>query len=495
MFGNVVLIRKERAYTAQLQDALSAVQHGQFVHSGKVFAQLLIVQAVADLAPAALTGVEGIDGLLAQRLVQLLQRGRLLAAQEQGCIAVSDDGIGAVLIQRLQLGLRLKHQAGGNLTASDRRHQLFQIGNLSDVGALVNEAAHMNRQTPAELVIRLFTEQIEELAVNHGNEEVEGAVRVAHDEEQHGFPGIAFFGSAQRIQLQFIIHGDLPKLLNVKGSKARTGGNIDAFRSFAGGQLVFSPLTHGEVVGVTLTKLPECDIYVVFKSFIILTHLHCIDEFYQCCEVLLLLRCFIIDVADERRVKQSLRLEPEIIASFAFALGVGNQSIDQLQNILLAVNVGERVIVHRLFEIDGVEHLNFVPCALHQPAALDQETSFRVCDHVGTVELHELRLHKEPRLTGTGAADDQHVFIPGRLGVFGAAVHRQPLRLGQDDVVPEVRVHIGLDVLRCSPAGGAVFRVFAELLGVLAPDIHNHPHDDRSGDTDEQVNRVEAGQR
>lgn len=280
MFGDVVLIRQEWAYTAQLQDALSAVQHGQLVHGGKVFAQLLIVQAVADLAPAALAGVEGIDGLLAQRLVQFLQRGRLLTAQEQGGIAVADDGIGAVLIQRFQLGLRLKHQAGGNLTASDGRHQLFQIGNLTDVGALVNEAAHMNRQTPAELVIRLFTEQIKELAVNHGNEEVKGAVRVAHDEEQHGLLGIALFGSAQRIQLQFIIHGDLPKLLNVKGSKARTGGNIDRFSCFAGGQLVFSPLAHGKVVGVTLAELPECDIYVVFKGFIILTHLHCIDEFH-----------------------------------------------------------------------------------------------------------------------------------------------------------------------------------------------------------------------
>ena len=296
----------------------------------------------------------------------------------------------------------MQHQAGGNLTASDGRHQLFQIGNLTDVGALVNEAAHMNRQTPAELVIRLFTEQIKELAVNHGNEEVKGAVRVAHDEEQHGLLGIALFGSAQRIQLQFIIHGDLPKLLNVKGSKARTGGNIDRFSCFAGGQLVFSPLAHGKVVGVTLAELPECDIYVVFKGFIILTHLHCIDEFHKCCEVLFLLRRFIVDVADQRRVKQGLRLEPEIIASFSFALGVGNQGVDQLQNILLAVNVGERIVVHRLFEVDSVEHLDLVSCVLHQPAALDQETSFRVSDHIGTVELHELRLHKEPRFTGAG---------------------------------------------------------------------------------------------
>ena len=151
--------------------------------------------------------------------------------------------------------------------------------------------------------------------------------------------------------------------------------------------------------------------------------------------------------------------------------------------------------MHRLFEVDSVEHLDLVSCVLHQPAALDQETSFRVSDHIGTVELHELRLHKEPRFTGAGTADDQHVFVPGCLGVLGPAVHRQPLRLGQNDVVPEVRVHIRFNVLRRSPAGGAVFRVLAELLGVFAPDIHNHPHDDRTGDADEQVNRVEAGQR
>ena len=42
----------------------------------------------------------------------------------------------------------------------------------------------MNRQTPAELVIRLFTEQIEELAVNHGNEEVTAlAIRLLKDKD------------------------------------------------------------------------------------------------------------------------------------------------------------------------------------------------------------------------------------------------------------------------------------------------------------------------
>ena len=52
-----------------------------------------------------------------------------------------------------------------------------------------------------------------------------------------------------------------------------------------------SPLTEKGVAVAEGRRgvIPECDIYVVFKGFIILTHLHCIDEFHKCCEVLFLL--------------------------------------------------------------------------------------------------------------------------------------------------------------------------------------------------------------
>lgn len=56
--GDVVLIREEGAHAPKLQDALAAVQHRQFVYRGKVFAQLLIVQAVGHLPSTALAGVE-----------------------------------------------------------------------------------------------------------------------------------------------------------------------------------------------------------------------------------------------------------------------------------------------------------------------------------------------------------------------------------------------------------------------------------------------------
>ena len=65
--------------------------------------ELLIIQGMALLSAPALTGVEGIDRFLPKRLVQILQRGRFTAAQEDLRIAVADNGIRVVLIDCLQL--------------------------------------------------------------------------------------------------------------------------------------------------------------------------------------------------------------------------------------------------------------------------------------------------------------------------------------------------------------------------------------------------------
>ena len=65
--------------------------------------------------------------------------------------------------------------------------------------------------------------------------------------------------------------------------------------------------------------------------------------------------------------------------------------------------------------------------------------------------LHEVGLEPKSGLAGAGAADDKHILVPRRLGVFGAAGHHQAFRLGQDHVVLENRVDIRPDVLRCAP--------------------------------------------
>ena len=55
---DIKLIGQKRPHAAKLQDALGAVQHGKLIHRSEVFAELLVVKAVGDLAAAALAGVE-----------------------------------------------------------------------------------------------------------------------------------------------------------------------------------------------------------------------------------------------------------------------------------------------------------------------------------------------------------------------------------------------------------------------------------------------------
>ena len=64
--------------------------------------------------------------------------------------------------------------------------------------------------------------------------------------------------------------------------------------------------------------------------------------------------------------------------------------------------------------------------------------------------MHEVGLHIEAGFAAAGAADHQHILVPGRLGVFGPPGHGQAFGLGQQDVV----FKLGVDV-RGNVFGGA----------------------------------------
>ena len=68
-----------------------------------------------------------------------------------------------------------------------------------------------------------------------------------------------------------------------------------------------------------------------------------------------------MDIGDQRRIEQLLRFFPELVTAFSVPLRICHQSCHQLQNVLLAMHVGERIISHGLFEIDGVKNLDPIP--------------------------------------------------------------------------------------------------------------------------------------
>ena len=84
----------------------------------------------------------------------------------------------------------------------------------------------------------------------------------------------------------------------------------------------------------------------VLETLIVLSHLHGVDKLNESGKILFLLRGLIVDIPDEGGIEQRFGLLPEIVPAFAVPLGVGDQGVHQLQNVLFAVDIGERIIVH-----------------------------------------------------------------------------------------------------------------------------------------------------
>ena len=69
----------------------------------------------------------------------------------------------------------------------------------------------MDGQLTAVHIIGFVAQQVEKLGVDHGDQKVKGAVRIAHDKEQRRFP------VTQLVQFQLIVHSEVTQLLDVEG--------------------------------------------------------------------------------------------------------------------------------------------------------------------------------------------------------------------------------------------------------------------------------------
>jgi hypothetical protein len=118
--------------------------------------------------------------------------------------------------------------------------------------------------------------------------------------------------------------------------------------------------------------------------------------------------CFILDVADKRRVEQRSAFTKIITALPRPWFG---NSVGPASKCLSRSGYMQRVVVHRLFEVDCVQEFQTVllPCRSfpHSTTMLPS-----VCDNGGTVALHKVRL-SQMGLAGAGTATIRtFLFLP-----------------------------------------------------------------------------------
>ena len=190
-------------------------------------AEFLVVGAIAWAIATGIRIVVAVDGFLAECFGKIFQGGRLTAAQKYLTVHVAHDGIRIIFVDGFQLAAGLQDQTRRDLTAADGSHQFFQLRNLTNVSTLVDKAPHMDGQLAAVHIVGFVAQQVEKLGVDHGDQEVKGAVRIAHDKEQRRFP------VTQLVQFQLIVHGGIPDFLNIEGCEPGTAGNKNRLGRFA----------------------------------------------------------------------------------------------------------------------------------------------------------------------------------------------------------------------------------------------------------------------
>ena len=143
-------------------------------------------------------------------------------------------------------------------------------------------------------------------------------------------------------------------------------------------QLEFFILAHREAIRLFPLQILKHQVNGIPEILVVLARLHTADHINQRREVALFLQRFLPQIADQRRVEQYFRFLPKWIAALALAARIGNQAVYQFLDILFAMDIRQRIIVHALGKIDRVHHLDAVAEMPQHPAALDDQTAFRV---------------------------------------------------------------------------------------------------------------------
>ena len=101
----------------------------------------------------------------------------------------------------------------------------------------------------------------------------------------------------------------------------------------------------------------------------------------------------------------------------------GERIITPIQKCLKKRSYKQAIIGYGLFEIDGVQNCYLITIFQHGLPTFKHDCTFRIGYDIGTMALQEVRFQPKSRFARAGAADHQHVFVPGVLGVRWAVAH------------------------------------------------------------------------
>ena len=255
------------------------VQFSYLVNGHQVAARLLEVGRAGAAAPLRFPACAGGDGLLAQQLYDKLQRSRLVAAaEEQQRVAVADDALPFLFIQRLDLLNVLHDDVQPDIVAAAGGKDLRIALRLGHIRPFVLNDTHWHRQTPVVFLVRPAVKCLKALGVEHSHKIVHAAV-INRDHAEDGF-----FLLTQAAKVHLIHHCHSGILRDIEGGQPHSGAYQNGFRGFPRRLFESLILLHRHMVGLFLLQCPKEHIQRAAVLIVLLPHLgkvHHVDQHFK----------------------------------------------------------------------------------------------------------------------------------------------------------------------------------------------------------------------
>ena len=298
-------------------------------------------------------------------------------------------------------------------------------------------------------VVGGVVELLEELGVEHSDQEIKGAVVVGDDREDRGF------ALPHQRQLQLVVLGDGCQGFQVELLQAGDQRDLDGLQGLAAAGVVALVILQRDVLRVPKLQPLEENVQRGHVLVVVLLHAAAADHVHDHGEILLVGRGLVVQVEDQGQQQHGRRLVPEgVLRLGALWRRVLEQVRHQPLNIVVVPQIDEGIVAVAFLHVDQIDDLDLIALRLQQSACVAQKLAFRVEHDIGSVGVHDIRIGKEPGFARAGAAADQDV----QIAAVAASVQPDGDVLCEDLIPQPVLIRVLFQKPeRVAPFGGAVF--------------------------------------
>ena len=286
---------------------MPVVHHPYLVRRQQLPPRSLPVLGPCGMRASAPSAALNVDGLLSKQFGHVFVGGLLVASQIQEHVGVSHYGFPLLLKERSQLGEVLQYHRHRDLPGPHGGQHLLELIRQRHVGELVHYEVDVYRKPTSVYPVRRVVKLLEQLGIQHPDEEVVGAVVVRYDREYRRLP------LSDLIQLHLIAPGHRRDGFQIELLQPGHQRYLNGFESLCRSRPVASVVFERDMVGIL--HLEPLEQHVQRRKIVVVVlpdvagshHLH--DRL----EVLLLRRCLVVQIEHHSQQQHLRRLFPERI--------------------------------------------------------------------------------------------------------------------------------------------------------------------------------------